>query len=101
MLNEINDMTTILSTPRSRRAFRVEPRSDKSNVLTINVNQNISKRIWNVPVTAGSETPLDESLPNSSNLTQPSNVTTLERITDLDFVEERLNSLKSQTETSL
>lgn len=79
----------------------------KRNVLTLNINnQNttISKHIWNIPINASSvEMALDENVsPNSSNMTQPSNVTTLERISDLDLVESKLSSLRSmQFETSL
>ncbi|KOB73398.1 Serendipity locus protein alpha [Operophtera brumata] len=101
VLNEMHDMTSILSSPRSRKALRVD--REGTNVLTINVNnQNAtSKHVWNIPVNDSvGEMPFDD-LPNVSNVTQPSNVTTIERITDLDFVEEKLNDLKLQTETNL
>lgn len=103
----MNDMTSVLSTtkPSLPKADKGEATStqqnESKNVLRINVNnQNIvSKHVWNIPVNASVvEMPLEDS---AANVTQPSNVNTLERIHDLDYVESKLNSLKSQLETSL
>lgn len=103
----MNEMTSMLSTTQlsqPKTTNQVDSRNDKEtkNVLRINVNnQNttITKHIWNIPVNASIvEMPLEDS---ASNMTQPSNVDTLERIHDLEYVESKLNSLKSQLETSL
>ncbi|CAH0400864.1 unnamed protein product [Chilo suppressalis] len=89
ILNQLNDITDNISTTASQ---------EKQNI-TVNKNQcrentqSFSKRV------------LDNTASTSiiSNVTQPSNVTTLERISDLDLVESKLYSLKIQTqyETSL
>ncbi|XP_049875615.1 serendipity locus protein alpha-like isoform X2 [Pectinophora gossypiella] len=81
-------------------------RGANSNVLKIDINTNttVMKRVWNIPVNVSMmEMPLDDSAGTAaSNVTQPSNVTTLERINDIDLVETKLNSLKSmELETSL
>lgn len=108
----MNDMTSIMSTTKlaqSKSTHQIGHGKETSisnkemkNVLRININnQNatISKHIWNIPVNASIvEMPLEDS---AANMTQPSNVDTLERIHDLDYVESKLNSLKSQLETSL
>ncbi|XP_059052682.1 serendipity locus protein alpha [Achroia grisella] len=112
VLNEINDLTNILSSTKdlcnSTHKTRGSKYNNKKNVLTLNVNEQdttISKHIWNIPVNADIvDMPLDESAmtSNISNITQPSDVTTPERISDLDLVESKLNSLKFlQFETSL
>lgn len=105
----MNDMTSMLSTSKLSQNTNqlaenrdIHYDKDTKNVLRINVNNqntSISKHIWNIPVYASIvEVPLEDS---ASNVTQPSDVNTLERIHDLDFVESKLNSLKSQLETSL
>ncbi|XP_075980002.1 serendipity locus protein alpha-like [Anticarsia gemmatalis] len=107
ILNQMNDMTSMLSTTKLSLKTNLAGESrhvnkETKNVLRINVNnQNatVSKHIWNIPVNASIvEMPLEDS---AGNVTQPSNVDTLERIHDLDYVESKLNSLKSQLETSL
>lgn len=107
ILNQMNEMTTMLSTSKITQLQSTnqgDAGNDKEtkNVLRINVNnQNttIAKHIWNIPVNVSiMEMPLEDS---ASNTTQPSNVDTLERIHDLEYVESKLNSLKSQLETSL
>ncbi|KAJ8715036.1 hypothetical protein PYW08_005017 [Mythimna loreyi] len=107
ILNQMNEMTSMLSTsklsqPKSINQGVGSNANDTKNVLRINVNnQNtaVTKHIWNIPVNGSIvEIPLEDS---ASNETQPSNVGTLERIHDLEYVESKLNSLKSQLETSL
>lgn len=103
----MNDMTSMFSTSKmsqhTQQTNRVlQKNNETKNVLNINVNsQNttISKNIWNIPVYGTVvEMPLEDS---TSNVTQPSDINTLERVNDLDFVESKLNSLRSQLETSL
>ncbi|CAH0694574.1 unnamed protein product [Spodoptera exigua] len=109
ILNQMNDMTSMLSTtkltqPKRRQEDSGKPENniETKNVLTINVNnQNttITKHIWNIPVNASIvEMPLEDS---AANISEPSDVNTLERIHDLKYVESKLNSLKCQLETSL
>ncbi|XP_026756042.2 serendipity locus protein alpha [Galleria mellonella] len=111
VLNEINDLTNVLSTTKDickkRATSNIEYNNEKS-ILTLKVNEQntaTSKYIWNIPVNSNiEERSLDENemISNVSNLTQPSDVTTPERISDLDLVESKLNSLKCmQFETSL
>lgn len=105
----MNDMTSMLSTSKLTQPNTRQEGSGKhatniesKNVLTINVNnQNttITKHIWNIPVNASIvEMPLEDS---AANISEPSDVNTLERIHDLKYVESKLNSLKCQLETSL
>ncbi|XP_030040503.2 serendipity locus protein alpha isoform X1 [Manduca sexta] len=116
VLNQINEMTCTLSGTKSSRFFKrsalplnkiqenEEKETNSKNVLTLNINHNntFSKHIWNIPVNTTVDVPLDDSVLTSvSNLSQPSNVGTLERMNDLEYVESKLNSLKSQLETSL
>lgn len=66
-----------------------------SNTLTISVNSDTIpayKHIWNIPVNT-KDTCLERSV-DVTDSSQPSNVTTLERISDLDLLETRLNDLK-------
>lgn len=109
ILDQMNDMSSLYSTTKKlqdkthQTSNITSVNTEKTNnILRIDVNNEnttISKHIWNIPVNASIiEMPLEES---ASNVTLPSNVNTLERIHDLDFVESKLNSLKSQFETSL
>lgn len=91
--------------------------NDTKNTLKIQINQNTNskndtysteysgtKSIWHIPVNSNEfGVTINDSISttNISNITQPSNVTTMERINDLELVETKLNSLKSQFETSL
>lgn len=80
--------------------------TSQENVMKLNINNrnaSISKYIWNIPVNA--ET-VEISLDNTTNTnisasSQPSNVTTLERLNDLDLLDNRLNDLKVHRETNL
>lgn len=63
----------------------------ENNVLKLTVNDSKFKKIWNISVNDSSCT----------NVSQPSDVNTLERINDLDLVESKLSDLKSHFETSL
>lgn len=100
------DTTTALNMKHFKR-----DQTPKKNILTLNINnQNttISKHIWKIPVNASIvEMSLDDTVstnvPNVSNASsQPSNVSTLERLKDLDLVETRLDNLKlMQKETTL
>lgn len=86
-MNQINDITTTLSTPKKSTRDR-----DTS-----------SKRL-RVKLSGSVDLVFDEtsSTSNLSNVTQPSDITTLERISDLDLVESKLNSLRhSEFETHL
>lgn len=86
-MNQINDITTTLSTPKKSTRDR-----DTS-----------SKRL-KVKLSGSVDLVFDEtsSTSNLSNATQPSDITTLERISDLDLVESKLNSLRhSEFETHL
>ncbi|XP_046969297.1 serendipity locus protein alpha [Vanessa cardui] len=108
VLNQINDLTN-MSTNR-RRPFNSTVLLEKSlrncnesrnNVLKLAVNnESTFKRIWNISInnSAGKQ---DETA-CTSNLTQPSDVNTLERLNDLDLVESKLSDLKfGHFETSL
>lgn len=85
--------------------------TEKKNILSLDINNqttNIVKHIWKIPVNASTvEMYLDDTastkVPNISNTSsQPSNVSTLERLNDLDLVESRLSNLKLlQQETTL
>ncbi|XP_060804934.1 serendipity locus protein alpha isoform X2 [Amyelois transitella] len=105
VLNEIDNLSHMISPTNPNLTRNMEKQLAK-NVLTLSINnQNtISKRIWNIPVNASVvEEPFNNSgSTNSSSVSQPSSVTTLERIEDLNRVESRLSSLRSmQFETSL
>ncbi|XP_052743339.1 serendipity locus protein alpha isoform X2 [Bicyclus anynana] len=99
VLNQINNLTFNAST--TTRAFNstvsiVKPQSNgiTKNVLNLPINIGTSKRVWNITVNSSVET--------ASNMTQPSEVNTLERINDLDLLESKLSDLKSgQVETNL
>lgn len=108
----MNDITTTFAITKSAQNYS-RPFKNVNNDYncgyegtneTLNRNATITKHIWSVPVDASTqEMALDETVASCSalNNSQPSNVTTLERISDLDLVESKLNSLKSQLETSV
>lgn len=104
----MNDLTKEFSTKtfvgESSHKMQVNEEGNTTLRISINdANKTVSKCFWNIPVNANSVgMRLDDSEATmSSNVTAPSNVTTLERINDIDLVESRLNSLKSLEETSL
>lgn len=118
ILDQMTDISNMLSskttgdttTALNMKHFKRD-QTPKKNILTLNINnQNttISKHIWKIPVNASTvEMSLDDTVstnvPNVSNASsQPSNVSTLERLNDLDLVETRLDNLKlMQKETTL
>lgn len=75
------------------------------NILRININNvnTTSKHVWSIPVNASTvDMVLDDSKATAvSNMTQPSDVTSLDRINDIDLVESRLSDLRFMEETSL
>uniref|UniRef100_S4PXV0 Uncharacterized protein n=1 Tax=Pararge aegeria TaxID=116150 RepID=S4PXV0_9NEOP len=106
VLNQINNLTFKASTA-TRRAFNSTVLIDKpiknnvdttKNVLKMSINNDATlRRIWNITVNSSAA-----DIETTSNLTQPSEVNTLERINDLDLLESKLSDLKScHTETSL
>ncbi|KAJ0174671.1 hypothetical protein K1T71_009779 [Dendrolimus kikuchii] len=116
VLNEMNDITMTFSIKKPRQNYsqpfksvlmdtKHNKKTNKTLISNIhNRNATTSKHIWNIPGNASTvEMALEETVASCSalNITQPSHVTTLERISDLDLVESKLNSLKSQLETSL
>ncbi|CAG9788688.1 unnamed protein product [Diatraea saccharalis] len=84
ILNQLNDITDIISTT-----------SQENQAESADNNKNLQKKL----LTLGRSAVLDNTASTStaSNITQPSNVTTLERISDLDLVESKLHSLKVQS----
>ncbi|CAG4955942.1 unnamed protein product [Parnassius apollo] len=109
VLNQINDLTTTFCA----RTYQVDStvqsnKYDKNRqgdgVLRLNdndkMNTTVTKHIWNIPINTSGTEPDSSTL--TSNISQPSNVTTLERLNDLDLVESKLSSLRvMQMETSL
>ncbi|KAL4708994.1 hypothetical protein ACJJTC_005855 [Scirpophaga incertulas] len=75
ILNQLNDITDVISAPTPRRNLT----ASSSRIRRVDENNSNSVSI-------------------SSNVTQPSNVTTLERINDLDLVENKIHSLKLHTD---
>lgn len=111
ILNQMSDITTVSNT--TFKCINVNKTNDKQNhdrneelsILRININNmnTVSKHIWSIPVNASAmEMALDDSAATAtSNVTQPSDVTTLERINDIDLVESKLSDLRFIDETSL
>ncbi|XP_068617880.1 serendipity locus protein alpha-like [Battus philenor] len=102
VLNQIKDLTTTFSgrqclTSKFCKENRQEELMDTPNIN--NGNSTIRKQVWGFPIS-------DKIDPDISFLTtdvsQPSNVTTLERLNDLNFVESKLSDLRvMRFETSL
>ncbi|XP_072944711.1 uncharacterized protein [Epargyreus clarus] len=102
VLNQINDLTNLSTVSRlpnnptvsiNQETF-TEDKDIRSNILRLTINNENTakfKHVWNISVNS-SESNVDSS--QASNITLPSNVTTLERINDLEFVENKLNELK-------
>ncbi|XP_028162694.1 serendipity locus protein alpha-like [Ostrinia furnacalis] len=85
ILNQINDITTTFSSPR--KYMWPNTTKDRVDESSAPIHQ---------------ESFGDISTSNISNETQPSSINTLERISDLDLVESKLNSLRnSEFETHL
>ncbi|CAK1586899.1 unnamed protein product [Parnassius mnemosyne] len=112
VLNQINDLTTTFcartyqvdSTVQSNEHGnnRIQGISDSELRLNVNdiMNTTVTKHVWNIPINTSGTEPNSSIL--TSNISQPSNVTTLERLNDLDLVESKLTSLRvMQMETSL
>lgn len=107
----MGDMTTTFTNTKPKcfnanKTINLENQDSKElNILRININNmnTISKHIWSIPVNASTvEMVLEESEATGvSNMTQHSDVTSLERINDIDLVESRLSNLRSMEETSL
>lgn len=101
VLNEMNDMTSIVS--NTKAGFpSTESRTNKANCSNKSNQNTISKYVWNISTSSRAFQCCDETAVScSSNISQPSNVTTLERINDLDFIDIKLNNLKTEFETSV
>ncbi|GBP31896.1 Serendipity locus protein alpha [Eumeta japonica] len=109
ILDQINDISCVLSKTdtvfdQTRSITTVNlgsnRESQRANILTININEtygDTSKRVWNIPVSVntGEVSSDSASADVSSSSSQPSDVTTWERISDLDLLENRLSHLKS------
>ncbi|XP_069361109.1 uncharacterized protein [Maniola hyperantus] len=104
VLNQINDLTFNASTTTwhaLNSTVSIEKPAENnldltSNVLKLSINNDATfKRLWNITINSS----VADYEP-TSNMTQPSEVNTLERINDLDLLESRLSDLKSEhTET--
>jgi hypothetical protein len=84
-LNQINDITDIITTTKSYKKTFISKDHQDSEKTEFQTPGNIT-------------TLEDASMSATSNITQPSIVSTLERINDLDLVESKIHSLKMQSE---
>ncbi|XP_050347904.1 serendipity locus protein alpha [Nymphalis io] len=108
VLNHINDITNMSINkirPFNSTVLKEKPlrnyNESRNNVLKLAVNnESTFKRIWNISINNSSSK--QDVTACTSNMTQPSDVNTLERLNDLDLVESKLSDLKfGHFETSL
>ncbi|CAH2043583.1 unnamed protein product, partial [Iphiclides podalirius] len=110
VLNQMNDLTNTFTstTPLKMDGYEHSKYNDakrkgsrQDTVSSFNINDTtITKRVWNIPInTSGPDSNVTHM---TMNISQPSNITTLERLNDLDLVESKLSDLRvKQLETSL
>ncbi|CAH2092876.1 unnamed protein product [Euphydryas editha] len=106
VLNQINDLTTNISTktrwPFNSTGLIEKPlqscNGSRNNILKISINNESNfEYTWNISVNNSKD-----EIASTSNISQPSDVNTLERINDLNLVESKLSDLKcGHIETSL
>lgn len=106
VLNQINDLTTNMSTkkrwPFNSTGLIEKPlqtsSGSRNNILKLSINNESNfKYTWNISVNNSKD-----EIASTSNMSQPSDVNTLERINDLNLVESKLSDLKfGHIETSL
>ncbi|XP_061718824.1 serendipity locus protein alpha [Cydia pomonella] len=92
ILEQMHDMTKLLSKTNSRvnRTWSISTRNT-------NRNTSLSKYLCNIPPndsTLEVEVRLDDTEANATNATVPSDVSTLERLKDLNRIENKLTNLK-------